>query len=220
MSSSNEIEARLDAVQDSVAGSLQKSYHGIAARLDRIPAGKALRIILWLAGGICFCDSIDMNIAGPIIAQFLVSGWSDSFQNATFVSMTAFGYLVGGLVAGVVSDGIGRKKALIVFPTIFTVSAIVAAFSPDMLFLTVCRFLMGVGLGATYPCGFGAMSEFSPVEKAWTLSSMGGINREHRYTSSNFALYIPVAGSWMAGYIPYFCRYGRDYHPLYYKMAA
>lgn len=46
MSSSNEIEARLDAVQDSVAGSLQKSYHGIAARLDRIPAGKALRIIL------------------------------------------------------------------------------------------------------------------------------------------------------------------------------
>ena len=110
MSSSNEIEARLDAVQDSVAGSLQKSYHGIAARLDRIPAGKALRIILWLAGGICFCDSIDMNIAGPIIAQFLVSGWSDSFQNATFVSMTAFGYLVGGLVAGVVADGIGSKK--------------------------------------------------------------------------------------------------------------
>lgn len=175
MSSSNEIEARLDAVQDSVAGSLQKSYHGIAARLDRIPAGKALRIILWLAGGICFCDSIDMNIAGPIIAQFLVSGWSDSFQNATFVSMTAFGYLVGGLVAGVVSDGIGRKKALIVFPTIFTASAIVAAFSPDMLFLTVCRFLMGVGLGATYPCGFGAMSEFSPVEKRGRYQAWVGL---------------------------------------------
>lgn len=147
MSSSNEIEARLDAVQDSVAGSLQKSYHGIAARLDRIPAGKALRIILWLAGGICFCDSIDMNIAGPIIAQFLVSGWSDSFQNATFVSMTAFGYLVGGLVAGVVSDGIGRKKALIVFPTIFTVSAIVAAFRLICYFLQYVDSLWELGSG-------------------------------------------------------------------------
>ena len=52
-------------------GSIGKSYHGIAARLDRIPAGKAVRVVLWLSGGICFCDSIDMNIAGPIIAQFL-----------------------------------------------------------------------------------------------------------------------------------------------------
>ena len=89
MSSSAEINARLDAVESTAQGSLQKSYHGIAARLDRIPAGKAIRVVLWLAGGICFCDSIDMNIAGPIIAQFLVSGWSDSVANATFVSVTA-----------------------------------------------------------------------------------------------------------------------------------
>lgn len=70
MGSSSMVEARLDAVQDSIDGSIGKSYHGIAARLDRIPAGKAVRIVLWLSGGICFCDSIDMNIAGPIIAQF------------------------------------------------------------------------------------------------------------------------------------------------------
>ena len=38
MSSSTEINARLDAVEESAKGSLQKSYYGIAARLDRIPA--------------------------------------------------------------------------------------------------------------------------------------------------------------------------------------
>lgn len=107
MGSSSMVEARLDAVQDSIDGSIGKSYHGIAARLDRIPAGKAVRIVLWLSGGICFCDSIDMNIAGPIIAQFLTTGWSDSMQNATFVSVTALGYLVGGLISGIVSDGLG-----------------------------------------------------------------------------------------------------------------
>ena len=111
MSSSAEINARLDAVEESAKGSLQKSYYGIAARLDRIPAGKAVRIVLWLAGGICFCDSIDMNIAGPIIAQFLTTGWSNVDANALFVSITALGYLFGGLISGVVSDGIGRKKA-------------------------------------------------------------------------------------------------------------
>ena len=165
MGSSSMVEARLDAVQDSIDGSIGKSYHGIAARLDRIPAGKAVRVVLWLSGGICFCDSIDMNIAGPIIAQFLTTGWSDSMQNATFVSVTALGYLVGGLISGIVSDGLGRKKALIIFPSIFVAFAFVASFAPNMMFLTFCRFCMGVGLGATYPCGYGAMSEFSPIDK-------------------------------------------------------
>lgn len=110
MSSSVEINARLDAVEESAKGSLQKSYYGIAARLDRIPAGKSIRVVLWLAGGICFCDSIDMNIAGPIIAQFLTTGWSNVDMNAIFVSITALGYLFGGLISGIVSDGIGRKK--------------------------------------------------------------------------------------------------------------
>lgn len=45
MGSSSMVEARLDAVQDSIDGSIGKSYHGIAARLDRIPAGKAVRVV-------------------------------------------------------------------------------------------------------------------------------------------------------------------------------
>lgn len=175
MSSSAEINARLDAVESTAKGSLQKSYHGIAARLDRIPAGKAIRVVLWLAGGICFCDSIDMNIAGPIIAQFLVSGWSDSVANATFVSVTALGYLFGGLVSGVISDGFGRKKALIVFGSIFVLMAILASMAPNMLILTVCRFFMGIGLGATYPCGYGAMSEFSPADKRGRYQAWVGL---------------------------------------------
>lgn len=134
-----------------------------------------MRTVLWLAGGICFCDSIDMNIAGPIIAQFLVSGWSDMGANSVFVSVTALGYLFGGLISGIVSDGFGRKKALILFPSLFTFFAIVASLSPDMTFLTACRFMMGLGLGATYPCGYGAMSEFSPISKRGRYQAWVGL---------------------------------------------
>lgn len=175
MESSTSINARLDAVQDTAMSSVQKSYYGIAARLDRLPAGKAVRTVLWLAGGVCFCDSIDANIGGPIIAQFLLNGWSDMNLNAVFVSMTGVGYLLGGLISGIVSDGIGRKKALIIFPAIFTVSAIVASMSPNMYFLIGCRFLMGLGLGATYPCGYGAMSEFSPLDKRGSYQAWIGL---------------------------------------------
>lgn len=37
----------------------QTSYHGIAARLDRIPITGMHRKVLWLLAGITFCDSVD-----------------------------------------------------------------------------------------------------------------------------------------------------------------
>lgn len=101
MSSAAAIDARVENLRTQ---ELQTSFHGIAARLDRLPAGAFQRRAMWLIGGVCFCDCLDMNVGGPIIAQLLSSGWSDANLNALFVSITAFGYLVGGLMAGMVSD--------------------------------------------------------------------------------------------------------------------
>lgn len=98
---------------------LQTSFHGVAARLDRLPSGKFQRKAMWLIGGVCFCDCLDMNVGGPIIAQLLASGWSDAGLNALFISITAFGYLCGGLMAGMVSDYFGRVKSCIVNTAIF-----------------------------------------------------------------------------------------------------
>ncbi len=161
MASAANINARLDRIEAIDSGA-QRSYHGIAARLDRLPAGKAHRKVLWLIGGVAFCDCLDMNIAGPIIAQLLASGWSDNNLNSVFVSMTAFGYLVGGLLAGVVSDRFGRRKGLVFFTTLFSVFCLAAAFASDMYVLIACRFFMGFGLGAAYPAGYGSLSEYTP----------------------------------------------------------
>lgn len=150
-------------VQQTVpAGSLQSSYHGIAARLDRLPWGPSHRKALFLIGGLIFCDSLDTNVAGPIIAQLLASGWSDNGLNALFVSMTMFGYLVGNLVAGWISDLFGRVRACIVNVTIFSAGCFAACAAPDMTFLIGCRFVMGIGLGAAYPAGYGALAEYTP----------------------------------------------------------
>lgn len=162
MASAANINARLDQLEAANADIVQRSYHGIAARLDRLPAGKAHRKVLWLIGGVAFCDCLDMNIAGPIIAQLLASGWSDNNLNSIFVSMTAFGYLIGGLLAGIVSDKFGRRKGLVFFTALFSVFCLGAAFAPDMNILIACRFFMGFGLGAAYPAGYGSLSEYTP----------------------------------------------------------
>ncbi len=157
MSSSAQIEARVNAIE-----SVHTSYHGIAARLDRLPRSKVHRKLLWLLAGVTFCDNIDMNIGGPIIAQLLVSGYSDATLNAAFVSITMLGYLFGGLLAGVIADGIGRKKAVIICASVFTAGCLCAAAAPNMHVLIGCRFIMGLGLGAAYPTAFSSLSEFTP----------------------------------------------------------
>ncbi len=144
---------------------LQRTYHGIAARLDRLPIGKVQKKTLFILGGVIFCDSIDMSIGGPVIAQLLTTGWSDPNLNAIFVSITMVGYLFGGLISGAISDGIGRKKAALFLCALFSVGCLAGAAAPDMYFLIACRFIMGLGLGGAYPCCYSTLSEFTPPKK-------------------------------------------------------
>lgn len=156
MSSAAAIDARVDNLRSQ---ELQTSFHGIAARLDRLPSGAFQRRAMWLIGGVCFCDCLDMNVGGPIIAELLASGWSDAGLNSLFVSITAFGYLCGGLMAGMVSDYFGRVRACIANTIIFSLGCLGACLAPDMYFLIAMRFLMGIGLGAAYPAGYSALTE-------------------------------------------------------------
>ena len=41
---------------------LNSSYHGIAARLDRLPITGFHKKILWLLAGITFCDSVTWQL--------------------------------------------------------------------------------------------------------------------------------------------------------------
>ena len=153
---------------------LNSSYHGIAARLDRMPITGFHKKILWLLAGITFCDSVDMAVGGPIGNVLQSEGWMTLEQFAFFNSITMVGYLFGGLMAGALSDGIGRKKAVLICGSIFTVFCFVAAGSPDATFLTGCRFFMGLGLGAAFPAGYSALTEFTPPTKRGKYQSYVG----------------------------------------------
>lgn len=134
-----------------------------------------------------------MNVGGPIIAELLASGWSDAGLNSLFVSITAFGYLCGGLMAGMVSDYFGRVRACIANTIIFSLGCLGACLAPDMYFLIAMRFLMGIGLGAAYPAGYSALTEYTPPTKTWTISSMGRPHRKLRYPICFFCFTCSIA---------------------------
>lgn len=156
------LDARMERLASAEKEMVRNSYRGIAARLDRLPSGVWHRRIMFLFGGVVFCDCLDMYVGGGILAQLLESGWSTVDLNAVFASITMLGYLFGALLSGYLGDKLGRRKGLLISTMIFSIATLLAAFSPNMETLIVMRGIIGLGLGGAIPCAYGSMSEYTP----------------------------------------------------------
>lgn len=154
------VEARADNLLDIDMQELNKTTHGIASRVDRLPIGAWQKKLMWLFGGAIFIDSLDNYVGGGILAQLVTEGWSTIEQNALFVSMTMFGYLIGSFLSGYLGDKFGRRKALLINIVIFGTATLCAPLAPTMNVLIGIRFCMGIGLGATLPGCYAAFPEY------------------------------------------------------------
>ncbi len=138
------------------------SAASLAARLDRLPILGFHKKFLLLVGAGMFFDSFDIYLANSVLATLKQSGWSTLAQNATFLSATAVGMLIGSLMAGILGDRYGRKFTYQFNLAIFGFAAIACAFAPNMEFLIVARFISAIGMGAENIIGYGIISEFVP----------------------------------------------------------
>lgn len=134
----------------------------LAARLDRLPILGFHKKFLLLVGAGMFFDAFDIYLANSVLATLRQSGWSTLAQNATFLSATAVGMLIGSWMAGVLGDRYGRKFTYQFNLAIFGFAAIACAFAPNMEILIIARFVSAIGMGAENIIGYGIISEFVP----------------------------------------------------------
>ncbi|HEY0526823.1 MAG TPA: MFS transporter [Stellaceae bacterium] len=132
------------------------------ARLDRLPVSGFHRRVLWLIGVGMFFDGFDIYIAATVLGATLRSGFSTIGQNAAFVSATFVGMMLGSILTGFLGDRYGRRFTYQANLAIFGLSALLAAFVPNMETLIALRFVMGFGLGAENVVGYSTMTEFVP----------------------------------------------------------
>jgi len=85
-------------------------------------------------------------------------------QRSQVVSLALLGAAVGSLFSGTISDKIGRKKVIMFADFMFTLGAIVMAWSPTITWLIVGRILVGIGVGASAQIVLVYLAEISPVE--------------------------------------------------------
>ncbi|WP_343650120.1 MFS transporter [Herbaspirillum sp.] len=147
---------------DTVKDNLVQRTVSAGPRLDRLPISPFHHRILWLIGAGMFLDSFDIYLAGGVLGALSASGWSNMQQNANFLTATFIGMLIGAVMAGVLGDAHGRKFTYQFNLAVFGLASLAGAASPDMLWLIVCRFFMGLGLGAEIVVGYGTIGEFIP----------------------------------------------------------
>jgi MFS transporter, PHS family, inorganic phosphate transporter len=130
-------------------------------QLDETAVSKRQLKIMFVSGMGFFTDAYDLFVIGIVVAlietQWKLSTNQVSWLNSATLLASAFGAIIFGRVA----DILGRKRIYGYEVLILAIGAIASAFSPNYVFLLVCRIILGIGIGGDYPVSATIMSEYS-----------------------------------------------------------
>ncbi|OBZ72461.1 hypothetical protein A0H81_07873 [Grifola frondosa] len=129
--------------------------------------------LIFACGTALFSDGYANGVIGDVntlLTRIYGADAVDQHNYSTTLSSLAFaGTIVGMLVFGYLSDKMGRKFGMMAATGIVALFSGLSAASSGahhsvggmLAMLSACRFLLGIGVGAEYPCGSVAASEQS-----------------------------------------------------------
>jgi SP family arabinose:H+ symporter-like MFS transporter len=132
-----------------------------------------IALIIALGGFLMGFDaSVISGVVGFIEGEFGLTkiqvGWS-----VASLTLTA---TLAMLVAGPLSDRIGRRPVLVIAAALFAVSAVASAFAPNFLLLIIARMIGGLGVGAALIIAPMFIAEIAPAESRGRMVSLNQLN--------------------------------------------
>src|SRR3984893_8824980 len=119
-------------------------------------------------------DFFDFYMIGFILA-FIVGGWNLTYgQSGAILLSSGIAAPLGSLFWGWMADKIGRRKVMIFTVLNFSVPTGLMALTPDQgwLFLSVCRFFVGMGVTGLYTVDVLIVQEFVPGAKRGRITGL------------------------------------------------
>ncbi|MGH9128076.1 MAG: MFS transporter [Acidimicrobiales bacterium] len=108
-----------------------------------------------------FTDAYDLFVIGAVLT-ILKGQWHLRPTGVALVGSAALlAAFFGAFVFGRIADVLGRRRVYGLEAAIMVVGAIGSAFAPDLVWLIVFRFVIGVGIGGDYPVSAVLMSEYA-----------------------------------------------------------
>lgn len=108
-------------------------------------------------------DGIDNQLLGIVIPTVMREWDVPRSAFASVVSLGYVGMMLGGAIAGIAGDRLGRRTALLGSMVVFGVMTVLAPMATDTMMLGVLRLLAGLGLGGAMPNAAALAAEYVPA---------------------------------------------------------
>jgi MFS transporter, AAHS family, 4-hydroxybenzoate transporter len=143
----------------------ESAQQSIDAFIDAQPVSAFQRWIIFFCFLVASLDGFDAACIG-FVGPAIRAHWQLSAVALSPVfGAGLFGTMAGGVLLGPSADRLGRKTVLVFSVLLFGLASLASAFSPDIHFLTVMRFITGIGLGGAMPNAITLTAEYSPAKK-------------------------------------------------------
>ena len=126
-------------------------------------------IVCWL---FVVFDGYDLIVYGNVISS-LQGEWGISASTAGTLGSLAFvGMMIGAVLAGRLSDAIGRKNAVIGCVVVLSVFTALCAVAPGPVIFGLLRLVAGIGLGGLVPTSNALAAELVPDKWRAAVATM------------------------------------------------
>eukprot|EP00953_Heterococcus_sp_UTEX-ZZ885_P012726 7288-Heterococcus_DN1.PRE.2 len=124
------------------------------------------RRALWPLAMANACDAAEILSVGYIMTVYRSADTGEALSTLEkeLLSAAVFvGMLIGGVIAGLTADSLGRRPTLLASLSINLTFALLSAAAPSAGWLVAARVLAGLGVGGSIPCVFTYGAELYPV---------------------------------------------------------
>src|SRR5213080_940046 len=136
-------------------------HHHVLSALDNSSlSGFHLKAMITAGMGF-FTDAYDLFIIGVVLAILKPLWHLNALEVSLLGSTSLIAAALGSLLFGHLADRIGRHAIFSYTLVVLALGAIASAFSPNVIWLIVFRFILGMGIGGDYPLCATLMSEYA-----------------------------------------------------------
>jgi MFS transporter, putative metabolite:H+ symporter len=166
-----------------------------AALVTRAPAeGRTLSERVTLVAGLAYgSNGVTLGVVSFALLGLRTAWGLTTAQASVVTAAVGAGQLVGGISAGYVADGAGRRIAFGLTIGLSSLASAGAAAAPSLGWLAASMFFMGIGFGGVTPVATSLVSEFAPSNRrgallgwtqviwaaGWVAAGIGGVVLGH-----------------------------------------
>lgn len=135
----------------------------LVSRVQRLPIGKFHYTLLWVIGLGWMFDAMDTGLIAFILTSMAEEWNMSASEKGWVVSIGFVGMAIGAVFSGGLADRIGRRTVFAMTLVIYSVATALCAFAPNLTWLLIFRFIVGLGLGGQLPVAVTLVSEYIPA---------------------------------------------------------